>query len=642
MVLRYWGERQVYPEDFAALVDQSASGIRTDVLAADVRRRGWTSFPLNAGAGSGGEWIRRHVELGRPIVALIEVRPGRYHYVVVVAWTGEHAIVHDPARGPFRVMSQAEFDRVWARTDRWALLLLPPDDRPAEPGTPPGSATTGAPPATDRCGTLVAEMVARARAGDVASADTGLLAASRLCPGDAAVWRELAGVRFLQSRWDEAAALAERAAALEPGDEQGWNLLATSRFLDDDPGGALRAWNRIGRPSVDLVRVEGVRRTRHPVVAALVDLPPRTLLTAERYGRAARRLDTLPSAAQTRLRYRPIDDGGLAEIEAVVVERQTVPRGAVPLAATAARAWLHREIQLDVASPAGSGELWTVAWRWQEARPRLGFGLAVPSVSWLPGVATIEGAWERPSYRTTAEGARGTPAIHRDERRRAALSLADWAGSNLRWTAGAALDRWARDSHLALDAAFDLRLAGDRVSIGVDMGAWTPIGPGGSFARGGISSAWRSTRHSDRPVWSIAAGLAATGAGAPFDLWPGAGTGHARTPLLRAHPLLDAGVVRGPVFGRRLAHGTVEYHHPIVAVPGGAVRLAAFADAARAWHRIDDDGPSDLHVDVGAGVRLALPGRGGALRVDVARGVRDGRVVVSAGWQAPWPGSTVR
>ena len=31
MVLRYWGERQVYAEDFAALVDRSASGIHTDV-----------------------------------------------------------------------------------------------------------------------------------------------------------------------------------------------------------------------------------------------------------------------------------------------------------------------------------------------------------------------------------------------------------------------------------------------------------------------------------------------------------------------------------------------------------------------------------------------------------------------------------
>ena len=223
-------------------------------------------------------------------------------------------------------------------------------------------------------------MVERARAGDLGGAETGLLTAVLLCPRYPTAWRELAGVRFLQSRWAEAGTLAERAARLDPGDEQGRDLLATSRFLNDEPDAALEAWNRIGRPSVDLVRVEGARRTRHPVVAALVDLPPRTLLTAERHGRAARRLRELPSAAVTRLRYRPLD-GGLAEVEAVVVERATLPRGVVPVVATAARTWLQRELRLEVAAPTGSGELWTVAWRWWEARPRLAFALAVPAPS---------------------------------------------------------------------------------------------------------------------------------------------------------------------------------------------------------------------------------------------------------------------
>lgn len=412
---------------------------------------------------------------------------------------------------------------------------------------------------------------------------------------------------------------------------------ATSRFLNDEPDAALEAWNRIGRPSVDLVRVEGVRRTRYAVVVALVDLPPRTLLTAERYGRAVRRLHELPSAALTRLSYRPID-GGLAEIEAAVVERPTVPRGVVPMAVVAARALFLSEFRLDVAAPVRSGELLTVAWRWWEGRPRLAFAVAVPAISWLPGVTTIEGFWERPSYETASTERQETTAIHRDERRRAALSLADWATSNIRWTAGAALDRWAQDSHLSVEAALDLRLAGDRVSIGIDTAAWVPIGSGGRFASGGVSSAWRSTRDNDRPSWLILAGFEATSAAAPFDLWPGAGTGDARTPLLRAHPLLDAGVVSGPVFGRRLVHGTVEYQHPLLTAQGAAIRLAAFADTARAWRRIGDEDRSPLHTDVGAGIRIALPGKVGTMRVDVARGLRDRRVVLSAGRQAPWPG----
>jgi len=176
------------------------------------------------------------------------------------------------------------------------------------------------------------------------------------------------------------------------------------------------------------------------------------------------------------------------------------------------------------------------------------------------------------------------------------------------------------------------------VFIGVDAAAWVPLGSGGRFVSGGLSSAWRSTDDQTSPSWSILAGFVATSAAAPLDLWPGAGTGRARTPLLRAHPLLDAGVVSGPAFGRRLAHGTVEYQRPLLSAPVGAIRLAAFADTASAWRRIGDEDRGPWHTDVGTGIRLALPGNGGTIRVDVARGLQDRRVALSAGWQAPWPG----
>ncbi len=637
MVLRYWGERRVYPEDFAELVDRSASGIRTDVLAADLRRRGSRVFPVDANAGSNGEWIRQQVELGRPIVALIEVRPNRYHYVVVVAWTGDQVIVHDPARAPFRAMSRAEFDGAWAQAGRWAMLILPSEDSPPDVEASSPTPTSETAPPTDTCGALVQQMVALALAGDVGAAETGLLAATRVCPRNAAAWRELAGSRFLQSRWAEASLFAERAVGLDSSDAQGWELLATSRFLNDESDAALDAWNRVGRPFVDLVRVEGARRTRYPVVAALVDLSPRTLLTTETRGRAARRLEELPSAAITRLRYRPME-GGVAEVDAVVVERSTLPHGVAPALAAAARAWIQREVRLELAAPAGSGELWTVAWRWWEARPRVAFAVAMPVAFGLPGITTIEGSWERPSYAMAGTELPGTAAPLRNERRRAAVSLADWATSHVRWQAGAALDRWAQDSHFSVGAAVDVRLADDHVSLGLDSAAWVPIGSGGRFAATGVSAAWRSARDGNGAAWLVQAGLAAASVAAPLDLWSGAGTGQARTPLLRAHPLLDDGVVGGPVFGRQLVHGTIEYQHPIRAVPTGAVRLAGFADTARAWSRIGGDARPSWHTDVGAGVRIVLPGNGGTTRVDVARGLRDRGVVLSAGWQAPWPG----
>jgi len=637
MVMRYWGEREVFAEDFASLVDRSASGIATDVLASGLRRRGWRALPFTAGPAPSGEWMREQVDRGRPVIALIQVRPGRYHYVVIVAWTGERVILHDPARAPFRVLSRVEFERDWRAAGDWALLLLPSEGPVLERPAINVAAETEFPSRTGPCPELVQEMVQRARAGDLDSAEIGLVAALGLCPQHADAWRELASVRFLQSRWAEAGTLAERAVGLDDSDAHGWELLATSRFLNDEPDAALEAWNRIRRPLVNLVRVEGARRTRHPVVVAVVGLPPRSLLTAEMYGLAERRLRELPSAAVTRVHYRPIE-GGLVEVEAAVVERQTLPRGVVPVAAAVGRAWLHRELRLEVATPTGTGELWTGEWRWWEARPRVAFTLAVPALATLPGVVRIEASWERQSYAIPLDAGRsGTSAIYRAERRRAAFGLADWATSRTRWNVSAALDRWDDDSHLSLDGGLDLRRAGDRVSMGVELAAWIPIGAGSRLARSSVRAGWRSTREPAKGAWLVSGNVTATSAGAPFDLWPGAGTGHARAPLLRAHPLLDEGVITGDVFGRWLSHGTVEYQHPLFAASAGAIRAAVFADTARAWQRIGGQDSSPLHTDVGAGLRIVLPGAGGTMRVDLARGLRDGRVVLSGGWLPPWP-----
>jgi outer membrane translocation and assembly module TamA len=57
---------------------------------------------------------------------------------------------------------------------------------------------------------------------------------------------------------------------------------------------------------------------------------------------------------------------------------------------------------------------------------------------------------------------------------------------------------------------------------------------------------------------------------------------------------------------------------------------SVFVDVARAY-----DAPpfadSRAHVDVGVGLRVAVPGAG-VLRADVARGLRDGEMALSFGW----------
>jgi hypothetical protein len=120
---------------------------------------------------------------------------------------------------------------------------------------------------------------------------------------------------------------------------------------------------------------------------------------------------------------------------------------------------------------------------------------------------------------------------------------------------------------------------------------------------------------------------------APASLWPGADTGHARDVLLRAHPLLDDGVIEDGVFGRRVGFGSVEAQRWLAPVAQGFVRVAPamFLDVARASRGLPSS-DTRTHYDVGAGLRISLLGAG-VLRVDVAHGLRDGATALSVGWQ---------
>ena len=51
--------------------------------------------------------IDAELQRGRPVLTLIEDRPARFHYVVVVATTPDAVVFHDPARAPLRVVGRS-------------------------------------------------------------------------------------------------------------------------------------------------------------------------------------------------------------------------------------------------------------------------------------------------------------------------------------------------------------------------------------------------------------------------------------------------------------------------------------------------------------------------------------------------------
>ncbi len=633
MVLRFWGESGVLAEDFAALVEPSQRGIRTGTLINAVAARGWIPLTL-PGTQTG---ITDELARGRPVIALLQVGSDAYHYVVVVGWANGRVLVHDPKVGPFRALSTAEFLAAWAGGGSWSLLVLPPAStglgETADLGpTVPGPLNSRAP-----CDTLVERGLHLAAEGEVEGAERAFRAAESLCPASAVPLRERAGLRFDAGDWAGASQLSERALNLDPFDAHARRLLAGSRFLAGDVAGALRAWNHLSAPKADLTHIDGLARIRYAVVARQLDLPPGRLITPGAFRRARRRLDEVPALTDFRLDLRPLP-AGVAQVNVTVLERPLVAASRWDLVRAGSRALIKREVSIDVASPTGNGELWTAAWRWRHNRPRVAMTLAVPAAAGHPGLWRVEGFWERQTYVARAPEGAAVSAdgeLSREERRRTALSFADWFGSDLRLELGAALDRWAdRGDHLALSGAVETRWARDRLAFTVAAGRWVRLGDGAPFSTVDALLSWRSGGPAAGAPWLGSVGLSHATADAPLALWSGAGTGYGRAPLLRAHPLLDGGVVRGKVFGRTLAYSSFETE--ITRWRRGPLELgwAVFVDGARAWGtgRADQVG---WQVDGGTGLRVRCPGLKGRFRLDFAHGFSDGNEAVSVGWLVP-------
>ncbi len=616
MVMRYWGERAVYAETFADLVDVEAGGIRGRDLIRALDRRGFTAVSV------AGDVSRVRVALGSgtPVIALVEDRPGRFHYVVIVGWLEDRVIVHDPARAPFRVIAQETFLRAWRVSGNWTLIAQPQAQRMPKTlagGPPVPVVAAGAADGGGACSGMVEEGIRLAGQGDLTGAQRILDLAAADCASDAGPWRELAGIHALKGEWGDAAQHASRAVDRDPSDTHATRILATSLFLEGKDDAALDAWNRLGEPFVDVTNITGLERTRFGVVADAVDLPNETRLTRERLTRSRRRLAAVPALIGSRVSYEPVGDN-LVDVNATVLERPLLPTAPLQMAATGLRAATDREVVMRVASPSGGGELWTGSWRWWENRPRVSFGVAAPSP--FGGVWSVEGYAERQSY--------GSPGEMASERRRGVVVTAsDWITGSVRIEGGVAFDRWAAGGTGSLLGGVAKAFDSSRGTASVDG-----VLMAGAYTAGLVNFAveWQSTLERVGPSWLLRGGFTSTTSRAPLALWPGAGTGQGRAPLLRAHPLLHDGSIDG-VFGRHLASGGGEWRWwrgPVFKVL--RVAPAAFVDVARA---VDPPafGDGRTHFDLGAGLRVAVPGAG-ILRVDLAKGLRDGATTLWFGW----------
>jgi tetratricopeptide (TPR) repeat protein len=642
MVLRYYGERGVYAEDFAPLVVATGEGIRTDDLAAAVRQRGWMARPF---AGT-AELVQRELADGQPVIALIEVRPGRYHYVVLIAWRAGDVVLHDPARGPLRRLDEDRFVRAWQASGRWSMRVRPTasNDAPSTPHALPASDTTvepdsrAVPVAIDRCSVLIDEAVLAARREQPDSAERMLLQAAGLCPDRAAVLLELAAVRFRQRRYAAAAAAATAVIETQPSRSDAWDLLASSRYLLDDADGALRAWNRIERPHNDLTRIDGLRATPYHTVNDAIDIAPGELVSGESLLRARRRVTALPTVHRARVDYRPLH-GGDVEVQAAIVEKSTLPVSAAHLIVHGVRALADSRLRLDVANAMRLGEAWLLDWVWQRNRRAVELGFAAPDVLDVGGVWQLHFADRAVTYRVTSERAdTGTvETVDREDYHGATIGVSDWITGAIRWQLTASLDGWSdRGGFASVAAHVQVRGLRDRVALHAGRGGWWSLGGDDAFHTSNLYAVIRSSSAPQSVEWTARTGIAFASDSAPRTHWSGAGNHFAADALLRAHPLIDGdGVITSSFFAPRLIHAGVELRRWLPRLGPLQLGAATFIDAAHV--RLPNPGPSRIAIDIGAGLRFRIGALPGAIRADAALGLTDGVAALSLGWAPPWP-----
>ena len=623
MVERYFGRRGVYAEDFANLVDPAEHGIRTTALAAAASGRGWDVRAFDGTV----DQVQAALHDSIPVIALIEVAPNRYHYVVLLGWARGLVAYHDPAIGPSRSVAEAHFLETWEGGQRWAMVLAPRPPEPQAQSTPIMGRYVPPPCASYLAPTLGGPLVTLAQIERA----SGLLEHARLdCPDAPVLLRDLAGIRFKQHRYAEADSLALRYLELVPVDTLGWDLLASTRYLEDDRLGALDAWNAIGRPVVDLVRIDGVRRVHFGVINTAIGIRHGTMLRREALVLGRRRSGDIPALTGASIGYQPVP-GGRAEVRAAVAERPLLAPWWALMAANGASALARSEIGVSLASPLGFGEVWTGAWRWDHAHPLVDFDVGLPGRLGIPGVLEFEGGWERFRYATASP--------FEESRRRGSVSFGSWISSALRPSLGFRIEHWSDDRHyLAGIVALEFRGAGDRLSIRGSAEPAAGFGSQAGYLRGSLRADWASSFGLRRTSWGARLGADAADEATPLGLQPMASGDIPLAVPLRAHPWTRDGLIPVKTIGRTILSGGVSGDQPILRTALFTVAAGIFLDGAEVRRTADGSGRDRFYLDAGGGLRFGLlDGSLGVIRVDLATGLTDRTTALTVGLHQEWP-----
>ncbi len=484
-----------------------------------------------------------------------------------------------------------------------------------------------------------------AEEGDLEGADGLLSRALHRCPEDPEVLGEVAALRFRQGRMDEASGWALRLLELDPGSEWAWDLLGSARYLSDDAPGALRAWNRLGRPVVREVRIQGPApgeeggRVREEVGGAGV--APGQVLTSRRLALALRRLELLPAVADVRMDYRPLP-GGEVEVEGVLRFAPDRPLSRNALPAIALRA-LGGQVVLSAANPLGKLERWTLQGVHEGSLAGGGVTLGMPAPA---GPGVVEWSLGRSEGRFAASDEEMPLRIRRTGFR---WTQAHWIRSDTHISLSGGADRWeGAGTWGSGGAALLFQPPGGAVSAGATGEGWARRDGTPAFGRASLEGGVlhpRNGRSGIVPEVDLRGGVEVVSREAPADLRPRFGGGRTATHLLRAHSHLDRdGTVRAQPLRNAWIHGGAEFRwwwpSPRALLRSVQLGLGTFVDAAGGLGGGGVAGPEEPGaVSLGAGLRARVPGVDGWLRLDWAVDPGTGTSGISAAFvpgMGPW------
>jgi hypothetical protein len=206
--------------------------------------------------------------------------------------------------------------------------------------------------------------------------------------------------------------------------------------------------------------------------------------------------------------------------------------------------------------------------------------------------------------------------------------MSNWVTPWARAIVKGGVERWdGVDTFGMLGAGLRMLTFGERIEGRVELTGWKAAR---SFATVEAGATMRSKADRRGQVFVGRFGLGAASEQTPADIWFAGDTGRARSVLLRAHPLIGDGQIRLERIGRHLVYASGEAQKWWEARAGVRVAAAAFVDAASV-HRgaLAAESRARTDVDAGIGARLAVPGVSGVIRIDVAKGVRDGATALS-------------